>query len=354
MPMACAIFTPRICAPRSSSVRAQAPKAVARPEVADHCRRSAGFVFKRQPPTPQNKPACSDTCAGGRQSTTHEACARTDWHRWHRAVGSGNTQSICGARQCHVHATKHPVDLYMEPLNAESQMSIMIYCGTQTVTRAFICFLSPGERGVAPWPRPRWMTKGPIDQPPSHSIERTSMASITLSDNVLNATETATVTFTFDADYALVPANITAIGGTLSTPVAFPAGQSRVWQATFTPATAATQRADCTITVNNHTGAVLAQSNSFTVDNVRPDIIDFDIPPVIASSGDVVVSFSITFDEPVDASNPKIFSTPGGLHTYGTSSNGGRTWTYQWWPKRVTEGRPAIGIRLYSVKDLAG
>src|SRR6218665_1309958 len=357
MPMACAIFTPRICAPRSSSVRAQAPKAVARPEVADHCRRSAGFVFKRQPPTPQNKPACSDTCAGGRQSTTHEACARTDWHRWHRAVGSGNTQSICGARQCHVHATKHPVDLYMEPLNAESQMSIMIYCGTQTVTRAFICFLSPGERGVAPWPRPRWMTKGPIDQPASHSIERTSMASITLSDNVLNATETATVTFTFDADYALVPANITAIGGTLSTPVAFPAGQSRVWQATFTPATAATERADCTITVNDNAGGVLAQSNAFTVDNVGPtspaSIVDFEVPAVIASSGRAEAYIVITFSEPVNAANAEFFSSTGGTHSFGTSDNGGRRWTYQWWP-RVTEGRHPIGISLDSVTDLAG
>src|SRR6218665_1535783 len=133
------------------------------------------------------------------------------------------------------------------------------------------------------------------------------MASITLSDNVLNATETATVTFTFDADYALAPANITAIGGTLSTPPPLPPphpppsplvapsplarpitpafgarlpppapsppGQPRVGKATFPPATAATQRADCTITVNNDAGGVLAQSNSFTVDNVRPDII---------------------------------------------------------------------------------
>src|SRR6218665_1241725 len=62
-----------------------------------------------------------------------------------------------------------------------------------------------------------------------------TMASITLSDNVLNAPETSTVTFTFDADYALLPEKITVTGGTLSTPVAFPAGQSRVWQATFTP-----------------------------------------------------------------------------------------------------------------------
>src|SRR6218665_3952119 len=73
------------------------------------------------------------------------------------------------------------------------------------------------------------------DQATHFPFQVSTMASITLSDNVLNATETATVTFTFDADYALAPANITAIGGTLSTPVAFPPGQSRVWQAPIPP-----------------------------------------------------------------------------------------------------------------------
>src|SRR6218665_2481483 len=153
------------------------------------------------------------------------------------------------------------------------------------------------------------------DQATHFPFQVSTMASITLSDNVLNATETATVTFTFYPDYALAPANITAIGGTLSTPAAFPPGQSRVWQATFTPATAATQRADCTITVNNDAGGVLAQSNSFTVDNVRPDLIDFDIPPVIASSGNVVVSIVVTFDEPVDAASATVLSTAGGTHS---------------------------------------
>src|SRR6218665_2683411 len=125
------------------------------------------------------------------------------------------------------------------------------------------------------------------------------MASITLSDNVLNATETATATFTFDADYALLPEKITVTAGTLSTPVAFPAahsplsqtkvpavggprpppapppaGRPRVGQATSPPATAATERTDCTITVNNNAGGVLAQSAAFTVDNVRPYIVD--------------------------------------------------------------------------------
>src|SRR6218665_2783417 len=122
------------------------------------------------------------------------------------------------------------------------------------------------------------------DQATHFPFQVSAMASITLSDNVLNATETATVTFTFDADYALAPANITAIGGTLSTPVAFPAGQPRVWQATFTPATAATQRADCTITVTHNAGGVLAKSAAFAVDNVRPNIVEFEMPSVIQGS----------------------------------------------------------------------
>src|SRR6218665_4045268 len=87
------------------------------------------------------------------------------------------------------------------------------------------------------------------DRPTHFPFQVSTMASITLSDNVLNATETATVTFTFDADYALAPANITAIGGPLPPPAPSPPGQPRVGQAPSTPATAATQRADCTITV---------------------------------------------------------------------------------------------------------
>src|SRR6218665_1983896 len=89
------------------------------------------------------------------------------------------------------------------------------------------------------------------DQATHFPFQASTMASITLCDNVLNATETATVTFPVDADYALAPANITAIGGALSTPVAFPPGQSRVWQATFTPPTAPTHRPHSTITINN-------------------------------------------------------------------------------------------------------
>src|SRR6218665_894601 len=103
------------------------------------------------------------------------------------------------------------------------------------------------------------------------------MASITLSDNVLNATETATVTFTFDADYALLPEKITVTGGTLSTPVPFPARQSPLWQTTITPAR--------TTPVTSEAGGVLAQSAAFTVDNVRPYIVDFEMPSVIQGSG---------------------------------------------------------------------
>ncbi|MCW5231105.1 Ig-like domain-containing protein [Verminephrobacter eiseniae] len=178
------------------------------------------------------------------------------------------------------------------------------------------------------------------------------MASITLSDNVLNATETATVTFTFDADYALLPEKITVTGGTLSTPVAFPAGQSRVWQATFTPATAATERTDCTITVNNNAGGVLAQSAAFTVDNVRPYIVDFEMPSVIQGSG-AQTTITITYSEPVSAASVTIFTSAEGGYSGGTPSDGGRKWTYQYWPK-AANGTNYIGIYLSTFKDLAG
>src|SRR6218665_3781951 len=111
-------------------------------------------------------------------------------------------------------------------------------------------FLVPGgTRGLAM--APATMDDQRPDQATHFPFQVSTMASITLSDNVLNATETATVTFTFDADYALAPANITAIGGPLSTPVAFPPGQSRVWQATFTPPTTPTHPPHSTLTPNN-------------------------------------------------------------------------------------------------------
>src|SRR6218665_729958 len=57
-----------------------------------------------------------------------------------------------------------------------------------------------------------------------------TMASITLSDNVLNATETATVTFTFDADYALLPEKNPRPWRPAAPPRPFPPGPAPVWQ----------------------------------------------------------------------------------------------------------------------------
>src|SRR6218665_2021973 len=87
------------------------------------------------------------------------------------------------------------------------------------------------------------------DQATHFPFQVSTMASITLSDNVLNATETATVTFTFDADYPPPPAPSPAMAGPPPPPPPLPPGRSRVAKATFPPATAATQPADCTITV---------------------------------------------------------------------------------------------------------
>src|SRR6218665_3160617 len=82
-------------------------------------------------------------------------------------------------------------------------------------------FLVPGgTRGLAM--APATMDDQRPDRPTHFPFQVSPMASITLTDNVLNAPETATVTFTFDADYALAPANITAIGGPLSPPLPLP------------------------------------------------------------------------------------------------------------------------------------
>src|SRR6218665_3991096 len=179
-----------------------------------------------------------------------------------------------------------------------------------------------------------------------------TMASITLSDNVLNATETATVTFTFDADYALLPEKITVTGARLPPPPPPPAGQPGFGQPTFPPATAATERTDCTITVNNNAGGVLAQSAAFTVDNVRPYIVDFEMPSVIQGSG-AQTTITITYSEPVSAASVTIFTSAEGGYSGGTPSDGGRKWTYQYWPK-AANGTNYIGIYLSTFKDLAG
>src|SRR6218665_1587573 len=102
-------------------------------------------------------------------------------------------------------------------------------------------FLVPGlTRGLAM--APATMDDQRPDRPTHFPFQVSTMASITLSDNVLNATETTTVTFTSDAPCALAPATPPAMGAPLPPPVASPPGPPRVWQAPFTPATAATQR----------------------------------------------------------------------------------------------------------------
>ncbi|WP_265259676.1 Ig-like domain-containing protein [Verminephrobacter eiseniae] len=106
--------------------------------------------------------------------------------------------------------------------------------------------------------------------------------------------------------------------------------------------------------MNNDAGGVLAQSAAFTVDNVRPYIVNFDMPSVIPGSG-ARTTIYVTFSEPVsdDTAGATIFSSAEGGYSRGTPDNGGRTWIYQYWPK-AANGTNYIGMYLSTFKDLAG
>src|SRR6218665_18406 len=229
----------------------------------------------------------------------------------------------------------------------------MHHHGMSTASQASICFLPPGERGASPWPRPRWMTQGPINHNPlpipdihngQHHTQRHRSQRQRDGHRHLHL-RCRLCPFAREDHrhwrHAVHPRRL-------------PPGQSRVWQATFTPTTAATQRADCTITVNNDAGGGLAQSAAFTVDNVRPYIVNFDMPSVIPGSG-ARTTIYVTFSEPVsdDTAGATIFSSAEGGYSRGTPDNGGRTWIYQYWPK-VANGNNYIGMYLSTLKDLAG
>src|SRR6218665_471185 len=229
----------------------------------------------------------------------------------------------------------------------------MYYHGMSTASQASICFLPPGERGASPWPRPRWMTQGPINHNPlpipdiHHGQHHTQRQRSQRQRDGHRHLHLPCRLCPFAREnhrhwrHAVHPRRL-------------PPGQPRVWQATFTPTTAATQRADCTITVNNDAGGVLAQSAAFTVDNVRPYIVNFDMPSVIPGSG-ARTTIYVTFSEPVsdDTAGATIFSSAEGGYSRGTPDNGGRTWIYQYWPK-AANGTNYIGMYLSTFKDLAG
>src|SRR6218665_1569379 len=255
----------------------------------------------------------------------------------------------------------------------------MYYHGMSTASQASICFLPPGERGASPWPRPRWMTQGPINHNPPpipdihHGQHHTQRQRSQRQRDGHRHLHLRCRLCPFAREdhrhwrHAFHPPPLPPRSRLCPFaredhrhwrhavhPRRLPPGQSRVWQATFTPTTAATQRADCTITVNNDAGGVLAQSAAFTVDNVRPYIVNFDMPSVIPGSG-ARTTIYVTFTEPVsdDTAGATIFSSAEGGYSRGTPDNGGRTWIYQYWPK-AANGTNYINMYLSTFKDLAG
>src|SRR6218665_3577241 len=155
----------------------------------------------------------------------------------------------------------------------------MYHHGMSTAPQASICFLPPGERRASPWPRPRWMTQGPIKHNPlpipdihhgQHHTQRQRSQRQRDGHRYLHL-RCRLCPFAREDHrhwrHAVHPP-----------PPPPPPGHPRFGKPTSTPATAATERTDCTITVNNNAGGVLAQSAAFTVDNVRPYIVDFEMP----------------------------------------------------------------------------
>src|SRR6218665_3440607 len=160
-------------------------------------------------------PPARDT---GDPSTTHEACARTDWD-WHRAVGIRSQR--WGARQCHLPASDSPIYRDLDQMYPESKIPKCIIMACRQRHKHSYVSCPRANEGPRHGPGHDGCLKA-RSSTTHFPFQISTMASITLSDNVLNATETATVTFTFDADYALLPEKIPVPGGPLPPPVASP------------------------------------------------------------------------------------------------------------------------------------
>src|SRR6218665_1710204 len=224
----------------------------------------------------------------------------------------------------------------------------MYHHGMSTASQAFICFLPPGERRASPWPRSRWMTQGPIKHNPlpipdihhgQHHTQRQRSQRHRDGHRHLHLR------------CRLCP---------------FAREDHRHWRHAVHPRRLP-RRTVPRLASHIHTrhsghrahrlhdhrkqqcrgGA--AQSAAFTVDNVRPYIVDFEMPSVIQGSG-AQTSITITYSEPVSAASVTIFTSAEGGYSGGTPSDGGRKWTYQYWPK-AANGTNYIGIYLSTFKD---
>lgn len=183
-------------------------------------------------------------------------------------------------------------------------------------------------------------------------------AVVTLSDAVLRAGTTSTVTIAFsEAVSGFTVADLTAGLGTLSGPSSTDGGVT--WTATLTPTADAedpAQRVVLDLTgVRNgdgNAGSGVALSDPYAVDTRRPTARVDVAPPVVGIGGTAAVT--ITFSEPVTGVIPAV-TTTGGTLTGLASVDGGVTWTATFVPATATETTTAaVRVDTAAVRDAVG
>ncbi|MEH6565831.1 MAG: Ig-like domain-containing protein [Halopseudomonas sp.] len=156
-------------------------------------------------------------------------------------------------------------------------------------------------------------------------------ASIVVADTALAASETSTVTITFnEAVSGLTTADFSVANGILSNLSSSDGGIT--WTATLTP-TADVQDTSNLVTLSNtgysdgagNTGTGTTDSNNYAIDTLRPTASIVVADTALAASETSTVT--ITFNEAVSGLGIGDFSVANGALSNLTSSDGGITWT---------------------------
>ncbi|WP_429531392.1 Ig-like domain-containing protein [Pseudomonas frederiksbergensis] len=184
-------------------------------------------------------------------------------------------------------------------------------------------------------------------------------ASIVVSDNALNSSETSLVTITFsEAVTGFTNADLTIANGTLTAVTSGDGGVT--WTATFTPTAALTDSTNL-ITLDKtgvqdlsgNAGVGVTNSNNYAIDTQRPTatIVMADTALKIGDTSLV----TITFSEAVSGFTNADLTLANGTMTAVSSADGGITWTGTFTPSTsITDTTNVITLDNTGVQDLAG
>ncbi len=183
--------------------------------------------------------------------------------------------------------------------------------------------------------------------------------SIVVTDTVLRAGETSTVTFTFsEAVTGLDAADFTVANGVLSNLGTLDGGIT--WTATLTP-DSNVEDASNLITLNNtgytdqagNAGAGTTDSNNFAIDTQRPTATIVVTDSALKAGETSTVT--ITFSEAVSGLTTVDFTVENGTLSDLSSSNGGLTWTATLTPdSNVEDASNLITLNNTGYTDQAG